>query len=106
MTAAADGDACVRPVGADPAHQPAQMVAHRHAAWRLARPQDHAEALPARSIVDVDRQEAPRVVMRVEQRELLMPMHPIERVVDVERDRLGRTMMATAEQVDHGAAEP
>lgn len=106
MTVAADGDACVRPVGADPAYQPAQMVAHLHAAWRLARPQDHAEALPARSIIDVDRQEAARIVVGVEQRELLLPMHPIEGVVDLQRDRLGRTMMATAEQVDHSAAEP
>ena len=82
------------------------MVAHLYPAGRLARPQDHAEALPARSIVDVDRQEAARIVVGVEKRELLVAMHPIERVVDVERDRLGRTMMATAEQVDHGAAEP
>jgi hypothetical protein len=43
-------------VSPDPAHQPAQTVAHLYPAGRLARPQDHAEALPARGIVDVDRQ--------------------------------------------------
>jgi len=106
VAVAADGDGCVRPVGADPAHQTAQMVAHFDAAGRLARTQDHAKALPAGGVVEVDRQKAAFVVVGVEQRELLMPVHAVERVVDVERDRLGRTMMAAAPQIDHGAAEP
>ena len=40
--------------------------------------------------------------MRVEQRELLMAVHHVERVVDVERDRFGRLGVAAAIQRHHG----
>jgi hypothetical protein len=36
----------------------------------------------------MDRQKAAFVVVRVEQRQLLMPVHPVEGVVDIQRDRL------------------
>jgi hypothetical protein len=36
------------------------------------------------------RQEAALVVMRIEERELLVPINPVERVVDVGRNRRGR----------------
>jgi hypothetical protein len=37
----------------------------------------------------VDRQEAVRIVISVEQRELLMAVHYVNRVVDVEGDAVG-----------------
>ena len=61
--------------------------AHFRPGRRLALAQDHRHRLAARRLIDVDRQKAALVVMGVEQRELLMAMHRIERVVDVERDR-------------------
>ena len=61
---------------------------------RLARAQDHGDRLAAGRLVDVDRQEAALVVVGVEQRQLLMTVHRIERVVDVERDRGRRAIPA------------
>jgi len=63
--------------------------AHLHPGGRLALAQDHRHRLAGGSFIDVDRQEAALVVMRVEQRQLLMPCNRIEGVVDVERDRAG-----------------
>jgi hypothetical protein len=65
--------------------------------------------LPGRSstatgrVIDVDRQEAALVVMGVEQRELLMTVNDIHRVVDVERHRLRRLGVAGAVEIDHHA---
>ena len=42
-----------------------------------------------RGVVDMDRQEAPLVVVRVEQRQLLVAMHDVHGVVDVQGDGLG-----------------
>ena len=39
-------------------------------------------------VVDMDRQEAPLIVMGIEHRQLLMAMHGVGGVVDIERDRL------------------
>ena len=44
--------------------------------------------------------------MGIEERELLMTMHAIERVVDVEPDRPGRPIKAGAEEIDHRRHHP
>ena len=58
-----------------------------------------------RRVVDVDRQEAALVVVGVEQRELLMAMNDVERVVDVERHAFGRRGIARQPKIDQGLAE-
>src|SRR5712672_1407183 len=54
-------------------------------------------------VVDVDRQEAALIVMGVEQRELLMAVNDIHRIVDVERHRRGGSGVAGAVEVNHHA---
>ena len=70
---------------------------------RLARAQENRHRLAALHMVDVHRQEAPRVVKGVEQRQLLLAVHRIAGVVDVERDRRGRAREGAAEDVDQGS---
>ena len=62
------------------------MGAHLDAARRLAGTQDDGDRSAALGVVDVDRQEAAFVVVGVEERELLISVHHVDRVVDVERD--------------------
>ena len=90
MTIAADGQARVRPMTADAAHQAAQMAADFVSGRCLAGPQQHRHRARGGSVVDMDRQEAPFIVVSVEQRELLMAVHDVDGVVDVQRDRGGR----------------
>ena len=54
---------------------------------RLALAQDHRHRLAARRLVDVDRQKAALVIMGVKQRQLLMAVNDIARVVDIQNDR-------------------
>ena len=103
---AADGDRRRRPVPADRSDEAAQMPAHFVSRGRLARPQDHRDGTAGGGVVDVDGEEAAFVVMAVEQRELLMPVHDIAGVVDVERDGLGWRGVAGAIEVDHHPPEP
>ena len=49
--------------------------------------------------------EAPLVVMSVEPRQLLVAVHDIERIVDVQRDRARRVRMAPAPQINHAMAQ-
>ena len=69
--------------------QAAQMPAHLLARRGLAGTQDHRHRAAGRRIVDVDRQEAALVIMGVEQRQLLVAVHDVDRVVDVEHHRPG-----------------
>jgi len=55
----------------------------------LAGPQQRQDRLARGAVEDVDRLEAGAVVVRVEQRQLLLAVHGIIRVVDVEHDVLG-----------------
>ena len=57
-------------------------------------------------IVDVDRQKAALIVVGIEERQLLVAVNHVDRVVDVEHDRLGRRRVAGAVEIDHHAAEP
>jgi hypothetical protein len=58
---------------ADAAHQAANMAAHFLPGRRLARPQQDRHRARGRGIVDMDRQKAALVVVRVEQGKLLIP---------------------------------
>ena len=60
--------------------------------------------LPESAVEDVDRLEAGAVVVRVEERQLLLAVHGIVRVVDVEHDARGRSREAPAVEID--LAEP
>ena len=57
-------------------------------------------------VIDMDRQKAPLIIMGVEQRQLLMTMHGVGGVVDIKRDRLGRTSVTLAPQIHQGVCQP
>ena len=84
MAIAADGDPCARPVPADAPHQPAQMRADLLAVGRLAGTQDGEDAMAGVGVVDMDRHEAALVMVGVEQRQLLMAVHRVGRIIDIE----------------------
>jgi hypothetical protein len=91
---------------ANPPHQPAQMAADFAARRRLAGAQQNRHAVAAVRIIHVDRQKTAFVIVRVEQRQLLLAVHHIEGVVDVQRHRLRRTAVTPAPQIHHGVAQP
>ena len=83
------------------ADQPAQVTADLDARGRLAGAQQHCDRAARRRVVDVDRQETALVVMGAEQRELLMAVNDIHRVVDVEHHCVRRLRVAGAVEIDH-----
>ena len=91
-------------MGADAPDEAAQMAADLLARRGLARTQHHGDRAAGRGVVDVDRQEAALVVMGVEERELLMAVNDVDRVVDVERDACGRRGIARQPQIDQHAS--
>src|SRR5271157_3844002 len=105
MSVATNGDACVRPVQSDTPHQPAQMGAHLLAIWCLPRAQDGQHAMAGVGVIDMNRQEAPFVIMGIEQRQLLMAVHGVCGIVDIECDPLWRSPVTLAPQVHHGARQ-
>src|SRR5271163_2947941 len=62
------------------------MGSYLLAIWCLSRAQDGQHAMAGVRVMDMDRQEAPLIVMGIEQRQLLMAMHSVCGVVDIERD--------------------
>ena len=90
-----------RPASADAADHMAKYQRHLGAVRRLAGTQDDRDGLAGRRLVDVDRQKAAAVVMRVPQRELLAAVHPVLGVVDVEQNAPRHLGKAVAEQFDH-----
>ena len=71
------------------ADTPDQMLEHGSdllPGWRLALPQEYDHRLAALDIIDMDGQEAAGVIVSVEQRQLLLPMHRVAGVVDIQRD--------------------
>jgi hypothetical protein len=58
-----------------------------------------------RGIVDMNRQEAAIIIMRVEQRELLMTMRDIASIVDIECDGLRGRGVTGAVKIDEDAAQ-
>ena len=101
MTIAIDGQPRASPVAADAAHQATHMTADFVSRWDLAGPQQSRNRTRRRGLVDVDRQKAAFVVICVEQRKLLMAVHDIDRVVDIQRDGDGRVRIAGTIGVDH-----
>ena len=97
-----EGEPGARPVPADAPHQMLEEGADLGARRRLAGAQENRHRLAALHMVDVHRQEAPRVVKGVEQRQLLLAVHRVAGVVDVERDRRGRAREGAAEDIDQG----
>jgi hypothetical protein len=85
------------------ADQPAQVTADLDARGRLAGAQQYGDRPARRRVVDVDRQEAALVIMGVEQRELLMAVNDIHRIVDIERHRCRWDCVAGAVEVHHHA---
>ena len=103
MAVAADRDPGLRPVPAEAPDETAQVTADLGARGCFAGAQQHGDRPARRRVIDVDRQEATLVVMGVEQRELLMAVDDIHRVVDVERHCLRRCCVAGAVEIDHHA---
>ena len=87
---------------ADAAHQVFEEGADLGARRRFARAQENRHRLAALHMVDMDWQEAPRVVMGVEQRQLLAAVDRVAGVVDIEHDRRRRGREGAAEDVDQG----
>ena len=67
---------------------------------RLAGAQEDRHRLAAFHMVDVDGEEAAGVVMSVEERQLLVAVHGIAGVVDIQRDGGGRGGEGAAEEID------
>jgi hypothetical protein len=121
MAVAANGDDRLRPVLPDAPNQTARMGAHLLAVRRFAGSRDGDDAVAGFGVVDVDRQEAVLIVMRVEQRQLLAAMHGIRGlafrsrhvnvpkrrgIVDIEGNGLRWLPVALAPQVPHGPPHP
>ena len=82
------------------------MSTHFAARGRFARAQDHRDRAAGGGVVDVDGQKAALIVVGVEQRQLLLAVHHVAGVVDVQGDRLGRRGVAGAVEVDQHPPEP
>ena len=67
MAIAADGDVRLRPVFADAMHEAAQMAAYLFARGRLAGAQQDGDRPGGRRVIDVDRQKATLIIMRIEE---------------------------------------
>src|SRR5207253_1346914 len=90
----------VGPVLADAADDMAQNLGHLLARGPLAGPQQRQDRLARDAVEDVDRLEASAVVVRVEESELLLAVHGIIGVVDVEHDVSGWCLEAPAIEID------
>ena len=95
-----EDDPGARPVAADAADQMLDEGADLGPRRRLARAQEDRHRLAAFHMVDVNGQEAAGVIMSVEQRELLVAVHGIAGVVDIEGDGGGRGGEGAAEEID------
>jgi len=54
----------------------------------------------------MDRQKAALVVVGIEERQLLVTVDHVDRVIDIEHDCLGRRGVTRAVEIDHHPAEP
>jgi hypothetical protein len=105
VAVATNGDDGVGPVHPDAVHETAQMGSHLLAAGSLAGAQDGDNAMAGGRVIDMDGLEAPLIVMGVEQRQLLMAMHDIGGVVEIEGDGIWRTVVTSAPQVHRGVPQ-
>ena len=72
----------------------------------LARPQQRQDRLARARLEDVNRLQAVAAGVGIEQRQLLLAVHHVVGVVDVEHDRCRRAGVAAAEQIDEAGADP
>jgi hypothetical protein len=103
---AADGDVGIGPVLADMTHQAPDVAGTFGTRRRLASAQQHRHRPPARGIVHMDRQEAALTVMSVPERELLIAVHDITRVIDIQRHRRRWGRIAGTVNADHRDHHP
>jgi hypothetical protein len=82
------------------------MRPHLTAGGRLARPQHDGNRSAGGAVVNMDRQKAALVVMGVEQGELLMSMHDVTGVIDVQHYAIGRGGVAGHPLVDQSIGQP
>jgi hypothetical protein len=82
------------------------MAAQFFSRRRLAGPQSHHHRAARGHVIDMDRLEAALVFVSVEQRELLMAMNHVDRVVDVEDNRFGRGFVALAINIGQTSLKP
>jgi hypothetical protein len=82
------------------------MAGHLGPRRRLAGAQQHRHRPACRGVVNVDRQEAAFPIMTIPERQLLAAMDDVDRLVDVERHRCGRSRIAGTIDVDHDAHHP
>jgi hypothetical protein len=93
-------------MAADRPNETADMASDLDPGGRLAGPQDDGHRTTGGGVVDVDRQKAALVEVGIEERQLLMAMHDVDCVVDVEHGRLGPCGVARAVEVNQHPAEP
>ena len=105
MTISPQRDGGFGPFQADAADQAAYMRPHFDPVGGFARPQDRHHAVPAVSVVDVQRHEAAFIMKGIEQRQLLMAMHRVGCVVDIQGDVRGWALVAVTPPIDHRVGE-
>jgi hypothetical protein len=102
MAVAAEGDLRVPSLHADASDQPAQMGTHFLPVSGLSRTQYGQHAMAGIGGIYMDRQKAAFVIVCVEQAQLLMAVHRVRRVIDIEHDGLWWAPVALAPQIHHG----
>src|SRR6202040_4348558 len=100
-----DGDAGVGPVPADAPDQATEKLADLHTRRRLARTQDDRNRSTRRLIIDMDRQEAALIIVGVPLRQLLVAVHNINRVVDVQDNRPRWLLVTSAPDIDQSISK-
>ena len=74
---------------------------HLLAIRRFAGTQNRRHAVTGLRVIYMDGKKAPFIVMSVEERHLLMAMHRVRGIIDIQRDGLGRPLVAFAPQLHH-----
>ena len=103
---AADGDVGIGSVPTDMAHEAPNVTCRFGTRRCLAGAQQHGDRAASRGVIDVDREEAALAVMAIPERELLIAVHDITGVIDIERHRLGWHGIADAVDADHLGHHP
>ena len=106
MPVAADRDVGRGPMPTDAADEPAQMAAHFLTRRGLAGTQQYCYRPRHRRVIDMDRQKTALVVMGIEERQLLVAVNDINRVIDIERHRCRWGRIAGAIEIDHDTHQP
>ena len=89
----------------DASNQAAEKLAYFYTRGGLAGTQDHQHR-PARCrIVDMDRQKAALIIVGVPMRQLLVAVHNVDRIIDIQHHRPRRLRVAPAPDVDECVSE-